>query len=181
MNQQQYHLFNRSECGNTPYAAEVAVYGLTSMYSLDWKNPPPGWYYFIFSTEAPGNSAITTPFVLVATFNQAETSTEYNVVTNQVTLQNTQTLTSVQVSQVSSLTTPAAPTILVIAAVIVVAVVAALFLVRSRKGKPPRSVEAKKLDSTTKKAVSGKAFCIECGNALPLGSKFCNKCGTSQE
>jgi ribosomal protein L40E len=28
--------------------------------------------------------------------------------------------------------------------------------------------------------ISDKQFCLECGSELPLGSKFCNKCGTKQ-
>jgi hypothetical protein len=172
MNPQQYVLFSHESCDQGPYDAQVASYGLTSTYSLDWKNPAPGWYAFVFSTTSIGAAGftITTPFTLVASFNQAETSTEYNVFTNQVTLQNTQTLTSVQVSQVSGLlSSPIGPTTLVIAVVVVVAVVAALFFVRSRQGKQ------------TKTKIGGQTFCINCGKELPLGSKFCNKCGSSQE
>lgn len=184
MTTNQYNLFKHQECGNGPYDAIVAVEGLTSAYPLDWKSPPPGWYHFIFSSPASGGNGytITTPFVLVASFNQAETSTEFNVATNQVTQQNAETLTSVQVSQVSTLPSPAIdPTILMIAGVVVVAVVVALFFVRSRQGKGFKSVEAKTVDSTTRTPVSSKTFCLECGRELPLGSKFCNKCGTSQK
>jgi hypothetical protein len=173
MNPQQYVLFDHESCDQAPYDAQIASYGLTSAYSLDWKNPTPGWYAIVFFNPSLGGNAytITTPFTLVASSNQAETSTEYNIVTNQVTLQNTQTLSSVQVSQVSSPpSSPVDPTILVIAVVVVVAVVAAFFLVRSRQGKPNKTGMH-----------DGQAFCKNCSTKLPTGSKFCNKCGTTQE
>ena len=34
--------------------------------------------------------------------------------------------------------------------------------------------------TTANSKVSGKQFCLECGNELTLGSKFCNKCGKQQ-
>jgi hypothetical protein len=52
------------------------------------------------------------------------------------------------------------------------AVAAASYLRRKRAISKPTQ--------PTKKAVSANAFCIECGRQLPLGSKFCNKCGTRQ-
>jgi len=173
MNQKQFSDFNHSECGNTPYVAELAVYDLTSTYSLDWKNPPTGWYYFIFSTETSGNSAITTPFVLVATFNQEQTSTVYNVVTNQATPTATQTVTSIQVTQMpTGLGLSINPELIGGIIAVVFAVVALLYVVRSRTTRKPRRVKGKDDEGNV---------CINCGKPLPAGSKFCNKCGTAQE
>jgi hypothetical protein len=89
-------------CGATPYAAEVAVYDLTTTYSLDWRNPPVGWYYFIFSSETAMNPIILTPFVLVATFNEVQTSMVLNTVTSQISGTATQTITSIQVTEAST-------------------------------------------------------------------------------
>lgn len=175
MNQKQFSDFNHSECGNTPYVAELAVYDLTSTYSLDWKNPPTGWYYFIFSSTTLGASVpkVTTPFVLVATFNQEQTSTVYNMVTNQVALTATQTVSSTQITQaVTGLNFGVDPTIIVAIVVVVIVIIAALYVVRSRP---------KVRKSRAKSSTSNGQFCLNCGKALPTGSKFCNKCGTPQE
>jgi len=175
MNQNQFYAFSNSLCGNIPYAAEVAVYGLISTYSLDWKNPPTGWYYFIFSSTTLGASVpkVTTPFVLVATFNQEQTSTVYNMVTNQVALTATQTVSSTQITQaVTGLNFGVDPTIIVAIVVVVIVIIAALYVVRSRP---------KVRKSRAKSSTSNGQFCLNCGKALPTGSKFCNKCGTPQE
>ena len=173
MNQNQFSNFNHSACGNTPYAAEVAVYDLTSTYSLDWKNPPTGWYYFIFSTETSGNSAIATPFVLVATLSQEQTSTVYNVVTNQVPLTATQTVSSTQVTQVATgLSFGVDPTIIAAIVVVVIVILAALYFVRRR----PRVKESRTASSTF-----NRQFCLNCGQTIRTGSKFCTKCGSPQE
>jgi hypothetical protein len=59
------------------------------------------------------------------------------------------------------------------------AVIAAIVLLLDmRRTAQPEVTEAENVDSTPKK--SGKNFCIECGSELPLGSKFCNNCGTKQ-
>jgi hypothetical protein len=169
MNQQQYHDFRHSACDEI-YTAEIAKYSLTSTYSLDWKNPQPGWYYFIFSSNDVGtHPTVTTPFILVATYNQAETSTVYNVATNVVTVSGTQTLTSSQVTQVPTGTGLSLdPTLVAGLVIVVIAICGALYFVKSRQGKKQGKVE-------------GKAFCLNCGEELPRGSKFCNKCGSKQE
>lgn len=51
-------------------------------------------------------------------------------------------------------------------------------LYRTRQKEQPKVTKAEQVDS--KKAGSGKLFCIECGKELPSGSKFCNGCGTKQ-
>jgi hypothetical protein len=68
-----------------------------------------------------------------------------------------------------------APVIAVIAAVALVALI-----LYNTRGKKPEITTAEKIDSKTKKAASGKNFCIECGSELPAKSKFCNNCGTKQ-
>jgi ribosomal protein L40E len=188
MNQNQYFDFDHSTCGAAPYSAEVAVYGLTSTYSLDWNNPPPGWYYFIFSSETFGTAAqgtITTPFVLVATFNQVQTSTVYNVVTNQVSGAETQTVTSLEVTQVPpSIGIGSGLNLEIIGGIIVVVlvVVAALYLVKSRpKPEGERGAREERRATVTQRRTDDKQFCLECGKPLPVGSKFCNKCGAAQE
>jgi hypothetical protein len=62
---------------------------------------------------------------------------------------------------------------------IVAVVLGAVFLYSGRK-EQPKVKKAKKVDSKTEKVASGKNFCIECGQELSLGSKFCNNCGSKQ-
>ena len=174
MNRQQYASFNHSDCGSTPYEAEVAVYRLTT-YSLNWQNPPPGWYYLIFALDrqAPASMTVTTPFTLEATSNQEQTSTVYNVVTNQLALTSTQTVSSTQVTQVATgLSFGVDPTLIGAIVVVVIVILAALYFVRSRP---------KVKESRTTSSLSDRQFCLNCGKPLPAGSKFCNKCGTAQE
>jgi len=68
--------------------------------------------------------------------------------------------------------------------VLVIAVIAAAVLVflfiRLKRGKKPKATKAEKVDSKTKKAASGKAFCVNCGKELPADWKFCRHCGTKQ-
>jgi hypothetical protein len=47
----------------------------------------------------------------------------------------------------------------------------------------PKALEKQsvpKLKPKPSPIVPSKLFCLECGSELPLGSKFCNKCGTRQ-
>jgi len=181
MNQNQYYDFSHyGGCGG-PWSAEVAVYGLTSTYSLNWNNPPPGWYYLVFLNEKTGlaNTGVVTPFVLVATLNQIQTSTVYNVVTNPVSGAVTQTVTSLQVTQVApGIGLGSGLNLEIIAGIIIVVlvVVAALYFVNSR----PKS-EGGKQEATQRKKTDDELFCSNCGKPLPVGSKFCNKCGATQE
>ena len=129
-------------CGNAVNTV-VTAYGVTTTYTLDWKNPAPGWYYFIFLSESTGGMAytITTPFTLVATYNQAETSTVYNVITIEQTLSVAQNLTSIQVLQVlmstpTTSTTPALnPTLIAAVIIVIVAILGTLFFIKSKRGK----------------------------------------------
>jgi ribosomal protein L40E len=184
MNQNQYYYFEHGSCEDT-YPGEVAVYHLTSAYSLDWKNPPAGWYYLIFFSEkfGPNVSTVYTPFVLVATSNQVQTSTVYNVVTNQVTGSATQTVTSLQVTQLAP-GVGSGLNLEIVAGIIIVVlvVVAALYYVKSRP-KPEGEIRVREEQraTVTQRRTDDKQFCLECGKPLPVGSKFCNKCGATQE
>ena len=183
MTSNQYYYFNHSECGNTPYDAEVAVYDLTSTYTLNWKNPPAGSYYIVFSTEKWENNVIYTPFVLLSTFNQEQTSTMIEVETNQMPVTTTGTVTSLLVTQVSaSIETGLSIEVIVAAVIAVLAIAGAVYLAKSRKKEVTRVFDEQesKAVRTTKKD-DGKQFCLNCGKVLPVGSKFCNKCGTAQE
>lgn|GEM_PF-4483345 len=104
LNQQQYNDFQtaNSECGGYQ-GGEVQVGSLTSAYSLDWVNPPPGTYYVMFYAP-PGSSSspFATPFTLVAISTQEQTSTIYSVATTPVTVPTTQTMTSLEVSQIAA-------------------------------------------------------------------------------
>jgi ribosomal protein L40E len=189
MNQNQYYdLKHYGSCEDVQsWAAEVAVYGLTSTYSLDWTNPPAGWYYFMFLSEAVGayHATVYTPFVLVATFNQVETSTVYNVVTNQVTGSATQTVTSLQVTQVApGIGVGSGLNLEIVAGIIIVVlvVIAALYFVKSRpKPEGGTRVSEEQRATVTQRRTDDKQFCLGCGKPLPVGSKFCNKCGAAQE
>lgn len=76
---------------------------------------------------------------------------------------------------------PQAPasSILVALATCGIIVLGASFLYAKRK-RQLKVLNAESVDSGAKKTTSDKTFCIECGEDLLLGSKFCNKCGTEQ-
>ena len=120
-----------------PFDAEVAVESITSTYSLHWHNPPAGAYYVVFLNPGGSNSRITTPFDLVATSTQEQTSTIYSVSGAEVTGSITQTITTLQTSQLTASGTPMSirgfPLESLLAGLIVG--LAILFLKRSRKNK----------------------------------------------
>ena len=187
MNDNQYNDFSHYGGCAGPWDAEVAVYSLTSTYSLDWKNPPAGWYYFIFFNEktGPSSGTVVTPFVLVATFNQVQTSTVYNVVTNQVAGSATQTVTSLQVTQAPTgigIGSGLNPEIVIGIIIVLLVVVVALYFVKSRpKPEGGTRVSEEQRATVTQRRTDDKQFCLGCGKPLPVGSKFCNKCGAAQE
>lgn len=84
-------------------------------------------------------------------------------------------------TQPSQSTSHVTDNILLVGLVIAVIVVAlAGLFIYSKRGKKSKESKGVKIDSTTKKAVSGKAFCINCGKELPADWKFCRHCGTKQ-
>jgi hypothetical protein len=104
MNQQQFTTFKSTvsvDCSG-PFDGEVAVETVTSAYSLDWRNPPAGSYYVLFFNSGGSSFSITTPFFLVATSTQQQTSTIYSVAAAEVTVPTTETITSLQVSQIAA-------------------------------------------------------------------------------
>jgi len=113
LTQQQYNDFVRAQqAGCNGYeGGEVDAGSLASAYTLDWANPPPGFYYVVFYEDS-GTFPITTPFFLIATSAQAQTSMIFSVGATQVSAPTTETLTSLQVSQIptSSSPTSSAPT-----------------------------------------------------------------------
>jgi hypothetical protein len=103
MTQQQYNDFKNSVAGDCagPWNGDVVVESLTSAYALNWTNPPPGSYYVVFFNYG-SSFPITTPFFLVATSAQEQTSTIYSVAAAGVTVPTTETMTSLQVSQIAA-------------------------------------------------------------------------------
>jgi len=107
---QQYSDFESyqysSSCG-TYEGGEIEVTSLTSAYSLNWMNPPPGTYYALFYKPVGASALpIQTPFTLVAISTEEMTSMIYAVATSQVTLPSTKTVTSLQVSELATGTNP---------------------------------------------------------------------------
>jgi hypothetical protein len=168
MNQAQYAEFNHSECGET-HAAVVSKYAITSIYDLDWKNPSPGWYYFIFSEPDVKNPTVTIPFIIWATLGTVSTSTLFATQTNQIAVTEAQTYSQVLVTQVSNAF--AILPIWVIGIIVVLILGAMLyFLFRWNIGR--RNVE---------RGTKRRLICKECGNALPARFRYCNKCGALQD
>ena len=107
-----FYIMNPQQFGNLrtevsascsgPFTSEVAVESITSTYSLDWQNPAAGSYYVVFFNSGGSSFPITTPFFLVATSTQEQTSTIYSATGAEVTGPTTQTITSLQTSQLTA-------------------------------------------------------------------------------
>jgi len=166
-----------------PFPGEVVVESLTSAYSLDWANPPAGSYYVVFFNSGGASFPIATPFFLVATSAQEQTSTIYSVAAAEVTVPATETVTTAIVQQlaqpgnISGLN----PEIIGGIIVAVVAVAAALYFVRSKQRKPVEGTRVYDQATVTLRQESDKKFCINCRKQIPAGSKFCNECGADQD
>jgi hypothetical protein len=107
MNGEQESVFEADQCNGGYYAAIVShPFDTTSSYELDWKNPPPGQYFFIFDNEAAPGESITVPFTLVGIFNLEQSRTTVTISTN-VNLTTYQSTTTVTVYQ--STTTVTSP------------------------------------------------------------------------
>jgi len=176
---EQYDIATVSHgCGRFPFGIVHEV--VTLSYSLDWKNPTPGLYYFIFqglddhiSWNYPQfHSGVTIPIII--SLSNLTTSTMYTVIANSVTLTATQTVTSERVTTVSGvldlLTSP-----LVVGVTVIVATVVALFYSKTRKSDAlPRDEQLKLIQTESKKT---EMFCNQCGAIIPRDSKFCEECG----
>ncbi len=71
-----------------------------------------------------------------------------------------------------------------IGAVVVVVLIAFVYPAMHKKTQntsKPAKVVQEQPKAKPSPVASGKLFCLECGNELPLRSKFCNKCGTQQK
>jgi ribosomal protein L40E len=179
---QQYLVFYHGACrAPARWGAVLLVNDIVNTYALDWKNPPAGWYYFIFLCESmPNSGGVSIPFDLVATNSQEQTSAIVSLVMSQATGSETQTVTSLQVTQAgSSFGFNFQAFNLEEATVIVIVLLIAAALVYYGPKLRQKAPEAPARKRTTKPP-KGKQFCLECGAQLPLGSKFCNKCGAKQ-
>lgn len=99
MNEEQESVFLTDQCNGGAYAAIVShPFDTTSSYELDWKNPPPGQYFFIFDNEAAPAESIVIPFTLVGIFNLEQSRTTVTISTNVIltTYQSTTTVTVYQ-------------------------------------------------------------------------------------
>jgi ribosomal protein L40E len=200
---EQYSAIQDSGCGNIPYVAVAQVHGLDSAYTLNVVIPAADSYYLVVFCEH-ARTSFTVPVTLVVVANQEVTSPVYYVVTYEETQPMTY-VTNLQVTQPSGSAIQTAQglgsysifEIAVVGAILVFIVAGLLYYLRKGGEEPTRNRKAKRPNekpiATTlpitprtrtvtepKKVSPEKQFCLECGNELPLGSKFCNKCGSKQ-
>jgi hypothetical protein len=137
MNPKQYQDFTSGTiCGTYSGGTMMTREHLTSAYWLEWKNPSPGQYSFIFWEPSGSMFTITVPVVIWAIINKSSVSTSYTVFTNPVTLTATRTLTSVQVKPISNeIESISSPMLIGPVIIVLTAVVIGLFYFRSRRMK----------------------------------------------
>jgi hypothetical protein len=149
-------------------------------YSLNWVVPENGTLYFVFENYATGSmlsEARTVSFEMYALGPQSSTSVQYSTASAVSVLWSTVTLSSVYYSTVQSpaegITSSA--TLMVIGLVVGILIVIAILIIMKRQKRPV-------LAKTEKPSSVGeqKRFCINCGAELQPGSKFCTKCGSTQ-
>jgi hypothetical protein len=149
-------------------------------YSLNWVVPENGTLYFVFENYATGSmlsEARTVSFEMYALGPQSSTSVQYSTASAVSVLVSTVTLSSVYYSTVQSPTEgiTSSTTLLVIGLVVGILIVIAILIVAKRQ---KRTVGPKTEKPTN--VGKEKRFCTNCGAELPPGSKFCNKCGSTQ-
>lgn len=136
LNQKQYQDFaSGTICGSYSGGTMMTRQHLTSAYWLEWKNPLPGQYAFIFWESSGSVFTVTIPVVIWAIINKSIVSTSYMVIELQpVTLTATRTLTSIQIKPISS-GVESISSLMLIGAAVIVLVVVGLFCFRSRRMK----------------------------------------------
>jgi ribosomal protein L40E len=131
----------------------------------------------------PQGSSWNTADFYVPVANQAQSTTSvtsYTPFTSTTPVTSSAATPSLQMPQPPQPTATQSnntPKLVLALAVIAVVLLGVVFLYSRRK---EQSTKAEKIELKTEEAASGKNFCIECGNKLPLKSKFCNNCGTKQ-
>jgi ribosomal protein L40E len=166
-------------CGR-PESSYLTVEWQTS-YSLDWVVPQDGPVRFIFENYAQGTDMSVeriVTFTLYKVGPLAIASTLYTTVAIPSVDTTTVTLTSISYSTLPSSMLAGANwiTLSLLAAVVLGAIVLAFLLTRRT-----RLATAKESRPSGAETIVEKVFCINCGAELPARSKFCNKCGSSQQ
>jgi hypothetical protein len=149
-------------------------------YSLNWVVPENGTLYFVFENYASGSllsEGRTVSFELYTVGPQTSTSVQYSTASAESVLRSTVTLSSVYYSTVQSTAEgiTSSTTLMVIGLVVGILIVITILIIMKRQKRPV-------LAKTEKPSSVGeqKRFCINCGAELPPGSKFCTKCGSTQ-
>jgi ribosomal protein L40E len=139
---------------------------------IDWTAPASGHYSILVEVFSGAPVTVTA----APTETNAETLYQTGYNTGITTISQTyQTL-----EPVSSFPQDTA---LILIAVIVALAIGGYLAFRLKKGKPelPHPLESPAPTNLETQKVTDKQFCTECGTSLPMGSKFCNKCGSKQE
>jgi len=160
----------------------LAVSWATS-YSLNWVVPESGTVYFVFENYATGSDTSverTVSFTLYKIGALASASTLYTTVGIPSVDTTTVTLTSISYSTLPSSVLASANWITLLAAVVVVVGAILLVLLLTRRARLTKA-KAKESRPSGAEKIAGKVFCMNCGAELPSRSKFCNKCGSSQQ
>jgi ribosomal protein L40E len=179
-----FYIMSESNYAKYKYCAQPGTtyvqLKMARSYSINWVVPENGTLYFVFENYASGSilsEGRTVSFELYTVGPQSSTSVLYSTTSAQLVLGTTVTLSSVHYSTVQTFPEGiTSPTSLIIIGLVVgiLIVIAVLTIAKRRK----RTVAAK----TEKPSKDGKEkrFCINCGAELQPGSKFCNKCGSTQ-
>jgi hypothetical protein len=162
----------------------VSSSGLIQQASIDWTVPVSDEYWIVVEVFSGQPVTVTANGGIPTTVENAQVVyvTQYGTQVS-VLSQTFQTIEQLPSS-------PQGLTPITIALVVVALVIVGYLVIRQRRGPQPQAqVETQaetgaqkpdiELVTTEKPAV--RQFCIECGNSLPAGSKFCNKCGTKQD
>jgi len=174
------------------YTATEHCMGNPSCNGGGWTDTGAGSYRLTNSNLEGGSystASNTATLTSSLTYAQSvsETATSTAAQQSQAFVQTTQTPSFATVQQMTQQTfaSTSSPALPIIGGVIVavLALLAALYFVKSRRkpeGEGTHVWDDRQVTVTIGKEAYDKRFCVECGEALPLNSKFCNKCGTQQ-